>query len=53
MEYIVKTRHYGAGKFWNVGDTREAEPADVAPLVQRGALKRPSGKTTKSSDKAD
>lgn len=50
MNYTVKVRHYGAGKFWEVGDTREAAPADVAPLIQRGVLKQ---SRAKSSDKAN
>ncbi|MGR3593038.1 MAG: hypothetical protein ACU0B9_06985 [Limimaricola soesokkakensis] len=38
MKYTVHTRHFAAGRFWNKGDEREADPAEVAPQVQRGVL---------------
>lgn len=38
MKYTVNTRHFAAGRFWNKGDEREADPAEVAPQVQRGVL---------------
>lgn len=38
MKYTVHTRHFAAGRFWNKGDEREADPAEVASQVQRGVL---------------
>ena len=38
MKYTVNPRHFAAGRFWNKGDEREADPAEVAPQVQRGVL---------------
>ena len=38
MKYTVHTRNFAAGRFWNKGDEREADPAEVAPQVQRGVL---------------
>jgi hypothetical protein len=38
MKYTVHTRHFAAGRFWNKGDEREADPVEVAPQVQRGVL---------------
>lgn len=37
MEYLVKREHIG-DKLYVPGDTREAEPADVAHLVRLGVL---------------
>lgn len=53
MKYTVQTRHFAAGRFWDEGDEREAEPADVAPLVEMGVLKAKGPAKTKSGDKVD
>lgn len=37
MEYTVKRSHQG-DKWYDEGDTREANPADVGHLVQKGVL---------------
>lgn len=38
MKYTVHTRHFAAGRFWEEGDEREADPTEVASQVQRGVL---------------
>lgn len=38
MKYTVHIRHFAAGRFWEDGDEREADPVEVAPQVQRGVL---------------
>lgn len=40
MKYIVKRPHQG-DQWYNEGDTREADPRDVAHLVARGVLVLP------------
>lgn len=53
MKYTVEIRHYAAGRFWEKGDVREADPAEVAPQVQRGVLKAKGEAKTKTVAKAD
>lgn len=48
MKYIVQTRHFAAGRFWDKGDEREAEPIEVAAQVDRGVLKTKSGTKSKA-----
>lgn len=55
MEYEVKREHYG-DKFYQTGDKREANPADVKHLVDNGVLVEPQPETkvrpTKTATKA-
>ncbi|RVV99706.1 hypothetical protein EKE94_03220 [Mesobaculum littorinae] len=38
MDYTVKRRHFAAGRFWNEGQTRPADPDDVNAQVHAGTL---------------
>ena len=37
MQYVVKRQHFG-DKMYYAGDTREADPRDVAHLIKSGVL---------------
>lgn len=37
MQYVVKRQHFG-DKMYYSGDTREADPRDVAHLIKSGVL---------------
>lgn len=53
-EYDVKREHYG-DKYYQTGDKRTANPADVKHLVDNGVLvesvEEPKPKTTKTTAK--
>lgn len=53
-EYDVKREHYG-DKYYQTGDKRTANPADVKHLVDKGVLvepaEEPKPKTTKTPAK--
>lgn len=53
-EYDVKREHYG-DKYYQTGDKRTANPADVKHLVDKGVLvksvEEPKPKTTKTTAK--
>lgn len=53
-EYDVKREHYG-DKYYQTGDKRIANPADVKHLVDKGVLvesvEEPKPKTTKTTAK--
>lgn len=53
-EYDVQREHYG-DKYYVTGDTREANPAEVKHLVDKGVLvesvKEAKPKTTKTTPK--
>lgn len=40
MKYEVKREHFG-DQFYKTGDTREADPATVKHLVDKGVLAEP------------
>lgn len=53
-KYDVKREHYG-DKYYQTGEQREANPADVKHLVDKGVLvesaEEPKPKTTKTTAK--